>query len=238
MKGLMIFTDGSKIDGRVGCAFVVFYNKTELDYRKFRLNESSTVFMAEVIAIQQVVQYGRANDLGQVNIISDSRSALMALSAVEEARDIINNIKEDIKEYKGKITLTWIRAHIGNFGNERADQLAKEATLISDETIRFVPSRNQIRNEGNKIIKDMWQNRWNDSKNARWTKNLIDKVNVDRLYGDFYINQILTAHGVFREHQASFYEKTSLCSCGQETGSVLHVIKECEIWTSYRKKLA
>ncbi|GBO09989.1 hypothetical protein AVEN_214255-1 [Araneus ventricosus] len=96
--------------------------------------------MAVVIAIQQAVQYTRANDLGQVNIIRDSRSALMALSAVEEARDIINNIKEDIKEYKGKITLTWIRAHIGNFGNERADQLAKEATLISDETISFVPS--------------------------------------------------------------------------------------------------
>ncbi|GBO30241.1 hypothetical protein AVEN_35200-1 [Araneus ventricosus] len=162
----------------------LFYNKTELDCRKFRLNDSSTVFMAEVIAIQQAVQYVKANDLGHVNIISDSRSALMALSAVEEARDIINNIKE----YKGKITLTWIRAHMGNFGNERADKLAKEATLISDETISFVPSRNQIRNEGNKIIKDLWQNRWNDSKNARWTKHPIDKVNVDRLYGDFYIN--------------------------------------------------
>ncbi|GBO01676.1 hypothetical protein AVEN_160077-1 [Araneus ventricosus] len=76
---------------------------------------------------------------------------------------------------------------------------------------------------------------WNDSKNARWTKNLIDKVNVDGPYGDFYINQILTGHGVFREHQARFFRKTSLCSCGQGTGSVLHVIKECEIWTSYRK---
>ncbi|GBN47762.1 hypothetical protein AVEN_66436-1 [Araneus ventricosus] len=52
MKGLMIFTDGSKTDGRVGYAFVVFYNKTELDYRKSRLNESRTVFIAEVIAIQ------------------------------------------------------------------------------------------------------------------------------------------------------------------------------------------
>ncbi|GBM64751.1 hypothetical protein AVEN_263278-1 [Araneus ventricosus] len=110
--------------------------------------------MAEVIAIQQAVQYVRRNDLGQVKIISDSRSALMALSVVEEAREIISNIKEVIKEYKGKITVTWIRAHMGNFGNERADQLAKEATLISDETINFVPSRNQIRNEGNKILKD------------------------------------------------------------------------------------
>ncbi|GBO04537.1 hypothetical protein AVEN_208474-1 [Araneus ventricosus] len=81
----------------------------------------------------------------------------MALSAVEEARDIINNIKEDIKEYKGKITLTWITAYMGNFGNERADQLAKAATLIADEAISFVPSRNQIRNEGNKIIKDLWK---------------------------------------------------------------------------------
>ncbi|GBN84304.1 hypothetical protein AVEN_250280-1 [Araneus ventricosus] len=82
MKGMMIFTDGSKMDGRVGCAFVIFYNERELDYRKFRLNESSTVFTAEVIAIQQAIQYIRANDLGEVNIISDSRSALMALSAV------------------------------------------------------------------------------------------------------------------------------------------------------------
>ncbi|GBL87721.1 hypothetical protein AVEN_81338-1 [Araneus ventricosus] len=235
MKGLVIFTDCSKMEGRVGCAFVVFYNKTELDYKKFRLNESRTVLMAEVIAIQKAVQYVKANDLGQVNIISDSRSALMALSAVEEARDIINNIKEDIKECKGKITLTWNRAHVGNFWNECADQLAKEATLISDETISFVPSRNQIRYEGNKIIKDLWQNRWNDSKNARWTKNLIDKVNVDRLYGDFYIIQILMAHGIFIEYQARFFEKTSLCSCGRETGTVLHVIKESEIWISYRK---
>ncbi|GBM69199.1 hypothetical protein AVEN_216037-1 [Araneus ventricosus] len=171
MKGLMIFTDGSKMDGRVGCAFVVFYNKTELDYRKFRLNESSTVFIDEVTAIQKAVEYIKANDLGQVNISSDSRSALMALSAVEEARDIINNIEEDIKEYKGKIILTWIRAHMGNFGNELADQLAKEATLISDETISFVPSRNQIRNEGNKIIKDLRQNLWNDSKKCAMDQN-------------------------------------------------------------------
>ncbi|GBM24380.1 hypothetical protein AVEN_80101-1 [Araneus ventricosus] len=167
-------------------------------------------------AIQQVVQYVKANDLGHVNIISDSRPARMALSAVEEARDIINNIKQDIKEQKRKITLTWIRTHMRNFGNERADQLAKEATLTSDESVSFVPTRNQRRNEGNKIIKDLWQNLGNDPKNARWTKNLIDKVNVDRLYGDFYANQILTAHGVFREHQARFFGKTSLCSCGQE----------------------
>ncbi|GBL56046.1 hypothetical protein AVEN_135583-1 [Araneus ventricosus] len=103
----------------------------------------------------------------------------MALSAVEEAREIINNIKEDIKEYKGKITLTWIRE---NMGNERDDQVAKEVALISDETISFVPSRNQIRNEGNKIRKELWQNHWNETYNSRWTKNLIDIVNVDRLY--------------------------------------------------------
>ncbi|GBM04320.1 hypothetical protein AVEN_146195-1 [Araneus ventricosus] len=95
-EGMMNFTDGSKMDGRVVCALVAFYNKTELYYRKFRLKESSTVFMAEVFAIQQTVQYARVNGLGEVNIISFSRLALIALCAVEEARDIINNIKEDI----------------------------------------------------------------------------------------------------------------------------------------------
>ncbi|GBM29064.1 hypothetical protein AVEN_233236-1 [Araneus ventricosus] len=60
-----------------------------------------------------------------------------------------------------------------------------------------------------------------------------DEVNVNGLYGDFYINPILTAHGVYREHQTRLLA-TSLRFCGQETGSVLHVIKRCEIWTSYR----
>ncbi|GBO22233.1 hypothetical protein AVEN_257886-1 [Araneus ventricosus] len=96
---------------------------------------------------------------------------------------------------------------MGNFGNERADHLAKEATFISDETISFVPSRNQIRNGENKIIIELWQNRWNESNKARWTKILIDNANLDRLYGDFYMNQILAAHGVFSEHQAGFFEK-------------------------------
>ncbi|GBN71669.1 hypothetical protein AVEN_268054-1 [Araneus ventricosus] len=116
--------------------------------------------MVEVIAIQQAVQYVRANDLGDVNIISDLKSAFMVLSAAEEAREIINNVKEDIKEYKGKITLTWIRTHIGNFENERSDQVSKEAILISDETISFVPSRNQIRNGGYKIIKEQWNEKF------------------------------------------------------------------------------
>ncbi|GBM66460.1 hypothetical protein AVEN_146289-1 [Araneus ventricosus] len=78
--------------------------------------------MVEVIAIQRAVQNVRADDLGDVNIISDLKSAFMVLSAAEEARETISNIKQDIKEYKGKITLTWIRTHMGNFGNERADQ--------------------------------------------------------------------------------------------------------------------
>ncbi|GBM68746.1 hypothetical protein AVEN_263570-1 [Araneus ventricosus] len=106
----------------------------------------------------------------------------MALSVVEETKEIINNIKE----YKEKITLTWIRALMGNSGNEIAYQLTKDATLISDETIRIVLSSNQKRND--KIIKELWQNRWNVSNNSRWTKTLIDKVNLDRLLGDFYIN--------------------------------------------------
>ncbi|GBL88094.1 hypothetical protein AVEN_133741-1 [Araneus ventricosus] len=52
------------MDGRVGCAFAVFYNETE---------QHSTVFMAEVIAIQQAVQYVRANDLGErINLFGNS----------------------------------------------------------------------------------------------------------------------------------------------------------------------
>ncbi|GBN67587.1 hypothetical protein AVEN_73896-1 [Araneus ventricosus] len=86
------------------------------------------VFMAEVVAIRQAVNYIIGRQLRRAKIISDSRSALMSLASVHERRVIITEIKDIIREYLGDIQLIWIRAHRGFEGNERADQLAKMAS--------------------------------------------------------------------------------------------------------------
>lgn len=55
--GLSIFTDGSKLDGHVGCAFVVFQNAEETHYEQYQLPVFCSVFQAELIAIRQALEY-------------------------------------------------------------------------------------------------------------------------------------------------------------------------------------
>ncbi|GBL80327.1 hypothetical protein AVEN_92243-1 [Araneus ventricosus] len=118
--GNVIYTDGSKIQNRVGCAFVYFQENDEIFSELFRLSDEATVFLAEVVAIRQAVKYIIGRQLMQAKIISDSRSALMFLASVHERRVIINEIKDNIKEYLRDIQLIWIRAHRGFEGNESA----------------------------------------------------------------------------------------------------------------------
>ncbi|GBL76340.1 hypothetical protein AVEN_234579-1 [Araneus ventricosus] len=55
--GNIIYTDGSKIQNRVGCAFIHFQANDEIYSELFRLSHEATVFMAEVVAIWQAVKY-------------------------------------------------------------------------------------------------------------------------------------------------------------------------------------
>ncbi|GBN11689.1 Putative protein in type-1 retrotransposable element R1DM [Araneus ventricosus] len=55
-----IYTDGSKIDGQVGAAFCITSADTSGEYQ-FRLQDHCSVFQAELVAIQQALQWKRAN---------------------------------------------------------------------------------------------------------------------------------------------------------------------------------
>ncbi|GBN64965.1 hypothetical protein AVEN_254826-1 [Araneus ventricosus] len=66
MDGDNIFTDGSRIEDKVGCAFVNFRHGIEVESRKIRLSDGATVFKAEVAAIKEEVEYIREKDMRNV----------------------------------------------------------------------------------------------------------------------------------------------------------------------------
>ncbi|XP_035231613.1 ribonuclease H-like [Stegodyphus dumicola] len=137
-EGHEIFTDGSKIDERVGCSFVAYLNGF---IKKFRLSDNSTVFQAEVFAILKSLEWILGKDTKDVDLFSDSQSALLAIVSGKSFTKLVFDahllLIENLK--KRNINLHWIKGHIGHEGNELADTCAKQATLKSSIDDFFLP---------------------------------------------------------------------------------------------------
>ncbi|GBM88731.1 hypothetical protein AVEN_87934-1, partial [Araneus ventricosus] len=65
-----------------------------------------------------------------VNIHTDSQSSTEEIKRAEPKLEFVNNIKEKIYSSRLLVSLTWMKAHAGNPGNERADRQAKLVTTI------------------------------------------------------------------------------------------------------------
>ncbi|GBO24282.1 hypothetical protein AVEN_16297-1 [Araneus ventricosus] len=136
-----VFTDGSKMNNRVGSAYVIYCCNDEIDFSMFRLSDNSSVFMAEAFAISKAVDEIIFRKMEYVDLITDSRSKLMSLYSLKEKRCFINNIKRKIVNCEGRINLKWVKAHEGTMGNERADFLGKLAIDKEEIDICFVCNR-------------------------------------------------------------------------------------------------
>lgn len=145
-----IYTDGSKVNERVGAGVVIYKDQVEVDSFSYRLNNNATVFMAELYAIYRAIafvikDYYNSNVISnKYVIISDSMSALIALSSSNEYRTYILNLKNKIKFFNIDLFLT--RAHVGVLGNERADEMAKLGTNKAITDVIFLPTKVQVRN--------------------------------------------------------------------------------------------
>lgn len=126
---IQIYTDASKISDNVGCAFLVPSNKFNL---KVKLNESSSVFTGEAIAILKAMEYIKANNFNKAIIYTDSMSVLESLKNSQKFSPMTSTYILEIylllcKLYKEGIcvVLVWVKAHVGITYNERVDELAK-----------------------------------------------------------------------------------------------------------------
>ncbi|GBN28650.1 hypothetical protein AVEN_185861-1 [Araneus ventricosus] len=57
--------------------------------------------------------------------------------------------------------------------------------------------------------------------------NFFDKVDLKRLKGDFFLNQIFTAHGIFKTYQNRFFGKSEECNCEADKEDAQHLLLEC-----------
>ena len=138
-----VYTDGSKTNTGVGCAFVhgTLSHKT-------KLKREYSIFTAETIAVLQAIHYIKASVLPKSVICTDSMSVVLALQSREsrahpliiEAQDALH----ELQDIDYECIILWVPGHCGILGNERADAAAKLAINMDEEHMYEVGVREYL----------------------------------------------------------------------------------------------
>ena len=127
-----IFTDGSKINSKVGCSF---FDAKSVVGRMFKIKNNITIMAAELVAIFMALVYVSSVNCNKVVVFSDSKSALLHLvkcikgnRGIPVAYKLLNEVIKLI--LKGvAVKLQWVPSHLGIKGNEEADKLARKVLV-------------------------------------------------------------------------------------------------------------
>ena len=165
---LHIYTDGSKCNIKCACAFYVPSIKFS---KMIRLPDNTSIFIAEMVAILEALQFILLKPPISCVIFSDSLSSIQSLDSGTETSAIHQEIRYCIYQLWCQgvpVTISWIPSHVGVQGNEVVDKLAKKA--LSHDYIDY-PILKDI-SELNKTLENnlikQWQALWEANTKGRF----------------------------------------------------------------------
>ena len=130
-----VYTDGSKLNGRVGAAFYAEYPNNSPKQAFFHLGIYSTVFQAEVLAISQVAKNLLLDKMHNQSIVAlvDSQAAIKALIKCTVTSITVLNCIRNLNQLgkQNHVSIACIPGHAGVHGNEVADYVAKSVPYAS-----------------------------------------------------------------------------------------------------------
>ena len=97
----------------------------------------TTVFQAEIIAINEACKKfteTKRSNMQYIKMFSDSQAVILALNSNTVTSSLVKqtiNTLNLLADSTERLEICWIKAHVGHDGNERADQLAREAVKNS-----------------------------------------------------------------------------------------------------------
>ena len=243
-----VYTDGSKADEKVGAAFVIVRNNIVVDSGQARLSDESSVFQAEITAIKAAADRMFEIDEEAVRSVSfhvDSQAALLALKMDFIKSKVVLDCVESLNELGRGVQLFWVKAHNGNVFNERADELAKEATTYEEVGVYVPRPRNAVRNEVLGKMREIWDVEWSEYDEARMSKMFFPKQ--DRIRGKevcelsrYQLGRLIratTGHNQLRyfQHVITPALDPSCRYCDDEPETFYHWASDCPAFEAARQ---
>jgi ribonuclease HI len=138
------YTDGSKHGQRVGSGAAIFIGNEIMAQIKSKLDIRCSYNQADQLATVNALEAIESlqNKLIRpctVTIFADSRVVLDSLRNVNHTYLVeeIGKRVARLESYEWKVTLSWVKDHVGTYGNELADRIAKEAARSKGTSIAF-----------------------------------------------------------------------------------------------------
>ena len=164
-----VYTDGLKLDGRVGADFYAEYPNNSPKQAFFHLGIYSTVFQAEVLAISEVAKNLLLEKMHNqcIVVLVESQAAIKALIKCTVTSITVFNCIRNLNQLgkQNRVSIAWNPGHAGLHGNEVADNVAKsesKSKIHGFEPFIAVPYASCV-----STFKDWSTNKWKSMWNER-----------------------------------------------------------------------
>ncbi|KAJ6168289.1 reverse transcriptase [Penicillium chrysogenum] len=252
-RPLILYTDGSGIEGRVGAAAIVDL-EDQYFHSQMGNDDTCTVYAAELRAIEMALTLASestepwaAQAKNRLIIFTDGQASLKALCRprMPSGQVYLAGCLDLIRQLGAKgvqTELRWIPAHQGVIGNEIADQHAKEAAQELEgpqnprnRYIRLAAAAKcRIRSEA----KIEWERTWAKERTSRPTKSLIETPTKKALTywsglrkaTSSILMQLRTGRIGLNAYLSRINRRdSSRCDCDLGNQTVTHVLLECPL---------
>ena len=129
-----------------------------------------------------------------------------------------------------------MKAHVGIYGNEMADILAKEGTKMTP-TKESLVSKAELNRQVDTLIYTVWNTQWETRKDCRQTKLLFPTIDTNKSKKIMKLSRAhlsrmvraITGHDFRKKHEGlvTGTQDTKCRFCSEQTESSYHIIAEC-----------
>lgn len=242
-NGTLFYTDGSKLEGRVGSG--VFSESPPLNL-SFRLPEYCSVFQAEMVAINEAAKWVLQSGLesNEISILSDSQAVIKSLNSVYLTSKAAIQCREALNELatKVRVNVVWVPGHRDITGNCMADELARAGTKLAAISANTIPGapiaerRSLLRKE----ILRLTNLRWREERSCTSSRQVWPELNLRRTKDILSLSRnsignaiaAITGHWLGGCHAArmGILEQNDFCrSCRdeEEEETMVHLLCHC-----------
>ena len=261
---LSIFTDGSRKlhrnKTRTGAGYVLLCQGQEVSAGRRGLGKRANVYDAEMLALAgaatAALEYVQQHpQITNIHFFSDNKAAVSSIVDTTDHPAQLSSIvfRRKIDSLltlfpQARVEVQWVPGHKGIAGNERADELAKEAVALEPPAFRSTIT--WAREKARKRTIKTWQKEWLARPHQNLSSIALRLPPSDKLHPihkNFLGNresharliQAVTGHGFFGEYYARFVpSQSTACPCGEAPVQTReHILVECPLYEDHRHYL-